>query len=315
MSKPLEILYDSLKRENFDVPDTYDSFSKTLFVPVTKPENNILGNQGSKPVTSADSSGDNLSGSMQEGTPAVSMDGDTEWKPTAQQKAAMMGSVQSVADTFKAQADETLERSRNIAEYTRRGGGITGQPVEGDGKVNPETGQVEKTYITPTGAATRNKSLAERDTRAYNDYADNMTIAGQLRRASRELDDLNQKILKRTQEISSETSTNEGKPFFYNPGFEKDARLKGDRELKTLEAARRQVEERIGKLGRKRDSEKGEQHGYWRGFLDVISDINTWGTGEVGLQDTGVALDINNKINKGEKLTDSENRYVGQDGE
>ena len=44
--KNRQTLYDSLKRENFDVPDTYDSFSKTLFVPVTKPENNILGNQG-----------------------------------------------------------------------------------------------------------------------------------------------------------------------------------------------------------------------------------------------------------------------------
>lgn len=303
-------VYDALKADGAPLPDTYDAFSKALFAPVTKQGNNALGSQESKSIVPAVSSGANVSRPKKGETPAFSMDGDTEWKLTAQQKAAMMGSVQSVADTFKAQANETLDRSRNIAEYTRRGGGITGQPVEGDGKVNPETGQVEKTYITPTGAATRNKSLAERDTRAYNDYADSMTIAGQLRRASRELDDLNQKILKRTREISSETSSSEGKPFFYNPGFEKDARLKGDSELKTLEAARRQVEERIGKLGRKRDAENGEQHGYWRGFLDVLSDINTWGTGEVGLHDTGVALDIDNKINKGEKLTDSENRYM-----
>ena len=122
------------------------------------------------------------------------------------QKAFMAHSIQSQVDQFKASTDAMLERSQNTMDYYRGGGGITGAPVKGKVKVNPKSGAVEQTYLTPTGTATADKAMAERETRAFNEYVDNMTVAGQLRRAGRDLQDLHRKRDERVKAIEAEWS-------------------------------------------------------------------------------------------------------------
>lgn len=134
--------------------------------------------------------------------PATQPKKQQTWQPTPMQKAFMMGSIQSSLDRFKAQSDASLERAKNVSDYYRRGGAFSGnKPVKGDMRYNPEKGQVEQTYLTPTGTSTADRFAAEQETRAFNDYVDNMTVSGQLRRAGRELTDLHRKRDERVQAL------------------------------------------------------------------------------------------------------------------
>lgn len=141
------------------------------------------------------------------------------WKPTPMQKAFMMGSVQSSLNSFKAHTDASMERLKNTSEYYNRGGAFSGnKPVKGDMRYNEDAGKIEQTYLTPTGTATADKFAAERETRAYNDYVDNMTVSGQLRRAGRDLSDLHRKREERVKAIHDKWAADQknNKRVFHN---------------------------------------------------------------------------------------------------
>ncbi len=242
--------------------------------------------------------------------PATQPKKQQTWHPTPMQKAFMAHSIQSQVDQFKASTDAMLERSQNTMDYYRGGGGITGAPVKGKMKVNPKSGKMEQTYLTPTGTSTTNKGEAERETRAYNEYVDNMTVAGQLRRAGRDLQDLHRKRNERAKAIEEEWAADYKKntaPLAavlaagtYRPSIE------GDPEYRALTAAIHQAEKRVQTLQHENDRQQGKDVGFWRGFGEVVGDIKTWDFGYSGMLDAMTMLDASKPSPKSRPRTEAQ---------
>lgn len=232
------------------------------------------------------------------------------WQPTPMQKAFMARSVQSQVDRFKASTDAMMEQTRNTMDYYRGGGGITGAPVKGKMAVNPESGRAEQAYLTPTGTATTDKAMAERETRAFNEYVDNMTVAGQLRRAGRDLQDLHRKREERAKAIHEQWAEDYKKntaPLAavlaadtYQPSIE------GDPEYRALTAAIHQAEKRVQTLQHENDRQQGKDVGFWRGFGEVVGDIKTWDFGYSGMLDAMTMLDASKPSPKARPKTDAQ---------
>lgn len=222
------------------------------------------------------------------------------WKPTPMQKAFMMGSVQSSLNSFKAHTDASMERLKNTSEYYNRGGVFSGnKPVKGDMRYNEDAGKIEQTYLTPTGTATADKFAAERETRAYNDYVDNMTVSGQLRRAGRDLSDLHRKREERVKAIHdkwAEDQKNNKAPLAAVLGAQTYVpSIQSDPEYRALTAAIHQAEKRVQTLQHENDRQDGKDVGFWRGFGEVVGDIKTWDFGYSGLMDAMTMLDATSK--------------------
>lgn len=222
------------------------------------------------------------------------------WKPTPMQKAFMMGSIQSSMNRFKAQTDASLERIKNASEYYNRGGAFSeNKPVKGDMRYNEDAGKIEQTYLTPTGTATADKFAAERETRAYNDYVDNMTVSGQLRRAGRYLSDLHRKREERVKAIHdkwAEDQKNNKAPLAAVLGAQTYVpSIQSDPEYRALTAAIHQAEKRVQTLQHESDRQDGKDVGFWRGFGEVVGDIKTWDFGYSGLMDAMTMLDATSK--------------------
>lgn len=222
------------------------------------------------------------------------------WKPTPMQKAFMMGSVQSSLNSFKAHTDASMERLKNTSEYYNRGGAFSGnKPVKGDMRYNEDAGKIEQTYLTPTGTATADKFAAERETRAYNDYVDNMTVSGQLRRAGRDLSDLHRKREERVKAIHdkwAEDQKNNKAPLAAVLGAQTYVpSIQSDPEYRALTAAIHQAEKRVQTLQHENDRQDGKDVGFWRGFGEVVGDIKTWDFGYSGLMDAMTMLDATSK--------------------
>lgn len=232
------------------------------------------------------------------------------WQPTPMQKAFMSRAVQSQVDRFKATTDAMMEQTRNTMDYYRGGGGITGAPVKGKMAVNPESGKAEQTYLTPTGTATTDKAMAERETRAFNEYVDNMTVAGQLRRAGRDLQDLHRKREERAKAIHEQWAEDYKKntaPLAavlaadtYRPSIE------GDPEYRALTAAIHQAEKRVQTLQHENDRQQGKDVGFWRGFGEVVGDIKTWDFGYSGMLDAMTMLDASKPSPKARPKTEAQ---------
>lgn len=268
-------LYDATSEE-YDYGD-YDKFSNQL---------------GFGPTASAP---------VEDVTPETSASDSEQqpWKPTDAQKGLMVGQINSALNRFDTKADATMEQTRNMSEYMQRGGFLTGSPVKGDQRFNPGTGEVEQTYITPSGSVTADKNEAERDTRAYKEYVDNMTVAGQLRRAGRDLAELHRKRDERVKAIHDkwkEQQENNTAPLAavlgaqtYRPSIESDT------EYRALTAAIHQAENRIQTLQHENDRQSGKDVGFWRGFREVVGDTKTWDFGYTDFMDAMTMLDASNE--------------------
>ena len=78
---------------------------------------------------------------------------------TPAQRQAMIDQVQQMQQQTQAMIADTNERMKNMKEY---GVGLGfGQTKKSGYKVNPRTGKLEQTYITPTGNRYNNKALAD----------------------------------------------------------------------------------------------------------------------------------------------------------
>ncbi|MBD5284831.1 MAG: hypothetical protein HDS29_00955, partial [Bacteroides sp.] len=218
------------------------------------------------------------------------------WSPTPMQKAFMTGQAQSSVNRFQSQADASLEQLRNASEYYNRGGAFSGnKPVKGDARYNEDTGKIEQTYLTPTGTVTTDKAAAERETRAFNGYVENMTVSGQLRRAGRDLQELHRKREERAEAIHEKWAEEQKKntaPLAAVLGAQTYApSIQSDPEYRALTAAIHQAEKRVQTLQHESDRQDGKDVGFWRGFGEVVGDIKTWDFGYSGLMDAMTMLD------------------------
>lgn len=88
---------------------------------------------------------------------------------TPAQRQAMIDQVQQMQQQTQAMIADTNERMNNMKEY---GVGLgLGQTKKSGYKVNPRTGKLEQTYITPTGNRYNNKALADAESFHYRQEA------------------------------------------------------------------------------------------------------------------------------------------------
>lgn len=239
-------------------------------------------------------------------TPATPTAGETPL--TEQDKIrfnANIGQMKRRTEQMMDGFNEQMETMREYHDNAPLGGG---QTAEGKMKFNPESGKLEKTYITPLGNRYTNKGLADMESFRYRQAAD-MSVGGQLRRARLKLAELQEKRSKRASEVLDETTefnktklTGLGRALIGGQMYV--GMQQGDRENSTLDVAIRQTEELIKDLEEQKDREQGVDVGFWRGFGRVAGDFRTW---DFGMSDMRDALTMMNADDlKGENATEGE---------
>lgn len=295
-------IYDGGTGKEYEMPvSKVDKFKKTF------PEWSY-----SRPAASGTSSGEGQeadSAGMAAVTDNVGTSGDErestsgnkeEWKPTPIQKALMTGGIQASMARFDAKVDEGKRHLEEMAQYTNSGAAMTGGQVRDAGvAMDTGTGEAVKRYQTPTGELTTDRVGAEREASAYREAVSNMTVAGQLRRAGRDLEDLQRKREARVKEIHDKWAADQERntaPLAavlgaqtYTPSIEADT------EYRALTVAIHQAEKRIQALQHESDRQEGKDVGFWRGFGEVVGDIKTWDFGYSDLLDAMTMLDATSK--------------------
>ena len=226
------------------------------------------------------------------------------WQPTMQEKLRMNASLHNIGQSARRTMDEFNERVDNLKEYGRSFSG--GHTASGDYRFNPQTKKMQRTYLTPTGDRTFNKTAADAVSREYRDAVD-MTVGGQIRRAQNRLQELKDKAAARVQELHEK----------WKQDYEKnDAPLaavlaadtyvpsiQSDQTYRALQAAIRQTEEQIKTLGEQQDRDNGVDVGFWRGFGRVAGDIRTW---DFGIGDMMDAMTMMNAADPKRPQTEQE---------
>lgn len=214
-----------------------------------------------------------------------------QWKPTKQQKRAMSMQLQQLQQQGDALFEQSRERIQNMSDYYRSNHSLGFQTVEGKPVFNPETGKMEKTYLTPSGNRTTSKAVADMETMNYRRAvaAADMSVGAQIRRGEAELAELRRQLNESADRVYKE--------------WEKDykentaplaavlaantyvPRQQADKENSALRVAIRQKEEQLKDLYEERDRQMGKDVGFWRGFGRTMSDYRTWDFGMSDLQD------------------------------
>ncbi len=223
---------------------------------------------------------------------------DKPWQPTEQEKIAISRQLNQVQAQTDAMFAETRERMENVSEYYRGNRGLGFQTVEGKPVLNPETGKMEKTYLTPTGDRTTSKTAADMSTFNFRQAmaSADMSVGAQIRRAEAELAELKRKYEDSKGRVHGEWADDYKKndaPLAavlaantYVP------RQMSDKENSALRVAIRQREEQLKDLYEERDRQIGKDVGFWRGFGRVVSDSRTWDFGTGDLMDAMTMLNI-----------------------
>ena len=201
------------------------------------------------------------------------------WQPTMQQRLQMNATAQGTILAGKQTLDEADARMANIREY---GSGLApSSAVASDYRLNPKSGKIEKTYVTPTGERTFDRAAADAVSRAYHDAVD-MTLSGQLRRAVKLRDDISRRLAERGRELQDEYDK---KSVFqkmvasmqYAEGGYHDNALgtTKDDEYTKLMAALRQADLQVKELSRQQRREADKQ-GFWRTTGEILTDPYTY---------------------------------------
>ena len=241
-------------------------------------------------------------------TPETPVISTAKEKPLTEQDkirfSANMGQMKRRTEQMLDGFSEQMETMREYQENAPLGGG---QTAEGKMQFNPESGKLEKTYITPLGNRYTSKGLADMESFRYRQAAD-MSVSGQLRRARLKLAELQEKrdaSAKRVHEQWEEDTKKNTAPLgFLLAADTYVPRQMSDRENSTLDVAIRQTEELIKDLEEQKDREQGVDVGFWRGFGRVAGDFRTW---DFGMSDMRDALTMMNADDlKGENATEGE---------
>ena len=241
-------------------------------------------------------------------TPETPVIPSAEEKPLTEQDkirfSANMGQMKRRTEQMLDGFSEQMETMREYQENAPLGGG---QTAEGKMQFNPESGKLEKTYITPLGNRYTNKGLADMESFRYRQAAD-MSVNGQLRRARLKLAELQEKrdaSAKRVHEQWEEDTKKNTAPLgFLLAADTYVPRQMSDKENSTLDVAIRQTEELIKDLEEQKDREQGVDVGFWRGFGRVAGDFRTWDFGMSDMRDAFTMMNADDL--KGENATEGE---------
>ena len=205
------------------------------------------------------------------------------WKPTEQEKIQMAVQMEQIRRSTQRTMSEFNEGMENLREY-REKSPLGNQAVESGLQFNPQTGKLERTYLTPLGNRYGSKGIADLESFRYRQAAD-MSVGGQLRRANQRLRELQAKRAERAEEVHSE----------WQEDFEKNkaplaavlaadtyvARQQSDQENSALDVAIRETEELIDRLERQSNRENGANVGFWRGFGSFKASDFDFGMGDM----------------------------------
>ena len=269
-------LLDSTKRKAASaalVKDGYD------MEPFEEFESNI---GFGKERTSSQQSGNSASGTVEE---PISPANEQTWQPTEKEKVAMLTETDRIMNDVKSHTQTFNERIDNMQEYGINPGL---QTKEGKMIFNPESGKLEKTFLTPAGNRYYSKSLADMESFQYRQAAD-MSIGGQLRKANLRLQELKAKQEERASEVhkewAEETENNKAPLAAILGAATYTPRQQSDKENRALSVAIRETEELIKNLEEQKDRENGVDVGFWRGFGRTMGDVRTWDFGMGDMRD------------------------------
>ncbi len=208
---------------------------------------------------------------------------------TEQDRIRFSAGIEQMKRRTRQSMDDFNERMATMREYHENAPLGGGQTAEGRMMFNPQSGKVEKTYITPLGNRYTSKGLADMESFRYRQAAD-MSVSGQLRRARLKLAELQAKRNERANEVHDEATefnntklTGLGRLLVGGDIYV--AKQQSDPEKNALNVAIRQTEELIKDLEEQQDREQGEDVGFWRGFGRIAGDFRTWDFGMSDLSD------------------------------
>ncbi|MDD6007606.1 MAG: LPD5 domain-containing protein, partial [Bacteroidales bacterium] len=168
---------------------------------------------------------------------------------------------EATMDALKGNLDNMTEWAENVK--------IGEDVAEGKPMFNPESGEMEKTYITPTARRYFDSEQATAEASRFREAVD-MTTSGRLRRAQRELIELQRKAVARSREIS-ETHKPDGSSLLLSRDPYANEYL-NDKELRMLNVAITEKEKTIGELEDQLRRDRGEDPGLWHQVGRVMSD-------------------------------------------
>lgn len=213
------------------------------------------------------------------------------WRPTEKEKMEMVAETDRMMHNVKTHTQAFNERMDNMQEYGLNPGL---QTKEGKMQFNPESGKLEKTFLTPAGNRYHSKPLADMESFQYRQAAD-MSIGGQLRKANIRLQELKAKQAERASEVyeewTSETENNKAPLASILGAATYTPRQQSDKENRALSVAIRETEQLIKNLEEQKDRENGVDVGFWRGFGRTVGDVRTW---DFGMGDMADAMTMMN---------------------
>lgn len=258
--------YDALVKDGYDM-EPFEEFESNIGF--------------GKERTSSQQSGNSASGTVEE---PISPANEQTWQPTEKEKVAMLTETDRIMNDVKSHTQTFNERIDNMQEYGINPGL---QTKEGKMIFNPESGKLEKTFLTPAGNR-YSKSLADMESFQYRQAAD-MSIGGQLRKANLRLQELKAKQEERASEVhkewAEETENNKAPLAAILGAATYTPRQQSDKENRALSVAIRETEELIKNLEEQKDRENGVDVGFWRGFGRTMGDVRTWDFGMGDMRD------------------------------
>ena len=259
--------YDALVKDGYDM-EPFEEFESNIGF--------------GKEQTSSQQSGNSASGTVEE---PISPANEQTWQPTEKEKVAMLTETDRIMNDVKSHTQTFNERIDNMQEYGINPGL---QTKEGKMIFNPESGKLEKTFLTPAGNRYYSKSLADMESFQYRQAAD-MSIGGQLRKANLRLQELKAKQAERASEVhkewAEETENNKAPLAAILGAVTYMPRQQSDKENRALSVAIRETEELIKNLEEQKDRENGVDVGFWRGFGRTMGDVRTWDFGMGDMRD------------------------------
>lgn len=259
--------YDALVKDGYDM-EPFEEFESNIGF--------------GKERTSSQQSGNSASGTVEE---PISPANEQKWQPTEKEKVAMLTETDRIMNDVKSHTQTFNERIDNMQEYGINPGL---QTKEGKMIFNPESGKLEKTFLTPAGNRYYSKSLADMESFQYRQAAD-MSIGGQLRKANLRLQELKAKQAERASEVhkewAEETENNKAPLAAILGAATYTPRQQSDKENRALSVAIRETEELIKNLEEQKDRENGVDVGFWRGFGRTMGDVRTWDFGMGDMRD------------------------------
>ncbi len=208
---------------------------------------------------------------------------------TEQDRIHFSAGIEQMKRRTRQSMNDFNERMATMREYHENAPLGGGQTAEGRMMFNPQSGKVEKTYITPLGNRYTSKGLADMESFRYRQAAD-MSVSGQLRRARLKLAELQAKRNERASEVHDEATefnntklTGLGRALIGGQMYV--GMQQSDPEKNALNVAIRQTEELIKDLEEQQDREQGKDVGFWRGFGRIAGDFRTWDFGMSDLSD------------------------------